>query len=57
MNSVWRKADTFLYVQRCSVCGKYEKELVQHWFFSGIYCVGCVQDRLYDNCRLMREIT
>ena len=56
--SVWRimKKDEHGYVPRCSWCGKYVKELRVHWFFTGLYCVTCIQDILYDNVRTIGEI-
>ena len=55
--AVWRDAsnDT-MYVPRCSICGKWRRDLKTHWFFTGIYCVGCIQDILYDNCRTLEEM-
>lgn len=58
MRSVWtvvRDGDT-PYVHRCSCCGKFWKELRCHWFFTGLYCIACIQDVLYDNCRTVSEI-
>jgi ribosomal protein L34E len=57
--SVWRivKKDEVIYVPRCSSCGKFRKGLRAHWFFTGLYCIECIQDRLYDNARIMREMT
>ena len=56
--SVWRDADleTCPYVARCSKCGRYKKVLKRHWFFTGMYCVQCVQEVLYDNARNFEEI-
>ena len=44
------------YVPRCSFCGKYKKLLKVHWFFTGVYCIACVQDVLYNNVRNIAEI-
>ena len=44
------------YVHRCSVCGKFKSQLRMHWFFTGLYCVACIQDILWDNCRTMEEM-
>lgn len=54
--TIWRKADDTVYVPRCSKCGKWRKDLMQHWFFTGIYCVSCIQDILYDNVRNISEV-
>ena len=58
--TVWRKYDDDIdgaWVPRCSVCGGWKKEeLRRHWFFSGLYCVGCIQDILWDNSRTMEEM-
>lgn len=58
MRSIWRDAviDDLPYVPRCSCCGKYKKKLKVHWFFTGLYCIACIQDVLYDNCRTVDEI-
>jgi hypothetical protein len=55
---IWRivKKDEHSYVPRCSHCGKYTKELRMHWFFTGIYCLPCIQDILYDNARNLEEV-
>ena len=57
MSTVWRdyKQDD-VYVARCSHCGKFRKDLKIHWFFTGTYCIGCIQDVLWDNCRIMEEM-
>lgn len=50
---------TATYVGRCSICGKYQKKegfLKVHWFFNGVYCVGCIQDILYNNARNITEV-
>ena len=56
--AVWRiiKKDEHNYVPRCSACGRFKEELREHWFFTGLYCIGCIQDRLYDNVRIIGEI-
>lgn len=57
MRSVWRDADsTTPYVPRCSICGKFKEVLKRHWFFTGLYCIGCIQDILYDDARTLEEI-
>ena len=58
MRTVWRKVkpEDHNYVPRCSKCGYFKKELRIHWFFTGLYCVACIQDILYDNCRKLEEI-
>lgn len=57
--TVWEPADreTTPYVWRCSRCGYRKKDLFVHWFFTGMYCVSCVQEVLYDNVRSMKEIS
>lgn len=56
--SVWRDAnpDDCYYVPRCSNCGRFRSDLKEHWFFTGMYCVPCIQDRLYDNGRTIKEL-
>ena len=56
--SVWRIVDKkdVVYVPRCSCCGRFKDELRAHWFFTGLYCIACIQDRLYDNARIIGEI-
>lgn len=55
---IWKvlEAEDHCYVPRCSFCGHYKKELRKHWFFTGIYCLACIQDVLYDNCRTITEV-
>lgn len=54
---IWRKhSEDTIYVPRCSRCGYFKREFMQHWFFTGLYCVACIQDVLYDNARTMKEI-
>lgn len=48
--------DEVPYVPRCSYCGKYKRVLKTHWFFTGMYCIACVQDVLWDNARTFEEI-
>lgn len=61
--SVWRKIlpdeiEMGVYVPRCSVCGRYHNkiDLFIHWFFKGYYCVACIQGRLYDDTRTIKEL-
>ena len=56
--TVWQTADlkNVPYVPRCSSCGYYKKELKSHWFFTGLYCIACIQDILWDNTRTMEEM-
>jgi RimJ/RimL family protein N-acetyltransferase len=56
VKTVWIKPDS-QYLNRCSRCGKYRKEdeLREHWFFRGVYCLTCILDVLYDNCRNLEE--
>ena len=57
--TVWRPVDEsdYAYVPRCSICGTFKKEdLNRHWFFTGIYCIGCIQDILWDDTRTMEEM-
>ena len=54
--TVIKREHTGLYEPRCSRCGRYPLKLLKHWFFSGLYCHGCVQDVLYDNMRNIKEI-
>ena len=58
MRTIWLEPDLNTYVPRCGRCGHYKnkEDLRQHWFFNGMYCVGCIQDVLYDDARIMREI-
>ena len=55
---VWREVDPndCIYVARCSFCGAFKRKLLKHWFYTGIYCFGCVQDVLYHNVRTVKEI-
>lgn len=57
--TVWRDADTenLEYVPRCSFCGKYKSHLKRHWFFTGLYCLGCVQEVLYNDVRNIAEVS
>ena len=45
------------YVPRCSKCGKFRHELRIHWFFTGLYCLPCIQGILYDNRRNILEVS
>ena len=62
---IWRKFEprTSDYIGRCSKCGRYESqmkhknELLVHWFFNGVYCRACIQDKLYDDIRTVEEMT
>lgn len=56
--TVWRivDKDSHEYVPRCSNCGYFKKELRMHWFFTGLYCVACINDVLYDNARNLEEV-
>lgn len=58
VRTVWKVVDrdAHCYVHRCSVCGYFKKELRKHWFFTGLYCIGCIQEVLYDDCRTIEEI-
>ena len=48
--------DEHNYVHRCSVCGRFKKRLWKHWFFTGLYCIGCIHDLLWNNARTMEEV-
>lgn len=56
--SLWSSVseDDHPYIHRCSFCGKFKRKLKRHWFFTGIYCVACIQDVLYDNARNISEV-
>ena len=55
--AVWRDAEKDTpYVPRCSRCGYFKKTLKRHWFFTGMYCIACIQDVLWDNTRTMEEM-
>lgn len=58
VRSIWTvvKKEEHEYVPRCSVCGYFKKELRMHWFFTGIYCLACIQDILWDNSRTEEEM-
>ena len=45
-----------VYVPRCSRCGKYRDNLKSHWFFTGVYCVDCIQGVLYGGHRRVKEM-
>ena len=55
---IWQRVprDSTVYVDRCSHCGAFKRFLYKHWFFSGLYCISCIQDVLYDNCRNLKEV-
>lgn len=67
MRSVWRdlNENDVDYIPRCSKCGTYKTDyyvgtekhnnLKVHWFFTGIYCVSCIIDNLYDDTRNLKE--
>ena len=55
--TVWTEASPDdIYEPRCSYCGKYHRKFYFHWFFTGLYCVACINDVLYDNARNVEEI-
>lgn len=56
MKNVWLEKSP-VFEDRCGRCGKYknEKELREHWFFKGVYCITCIIDVLYDNARNLEE--
>ena len=54
--SIWIDFRDDVYDSRCGFCGKWKKVLKEHWFFSGAYCVSCIQDVLYDDARTMEEM-
>ena len=58
MKTVWTPFDSkaSVFVPRCGKCGTYKIDLYVHWFFRGPYCVRCIQNILYDNCRTIQEI-
>ena len=58
VRTVWRVVDLeeTVYVARCSSCGYRKKELREHWFFTGMYCLSCIVDILWDNCRTFEEM-
>lgn len=48
--SVWQIVDDTIdhpYIYRCSKCGKYNRTLRRHWFFTGLYCYQCIMFKLY----------
>ena len=59
MSAVWIPLNPGVYVPRCSKCGRFkdQKKLYTHWFFTGVNCVSCVQDRLYNNARTIKKIS
>mgnify|MGYP000710079602 CR=1 FL=1 len=56
---IWTEPDReeTVYVWRCSKCGSRKEKLMQHWFFTGLYCLSCILDVLYDNCRTIEEVS
>lgn len=58
VRSVWTVIDPndSHYVHRCSHCGYFKKELRAHWFFTGLYCIACIQDILWSNIRTIQEM-
>lgn len=56
--TIWRDhvTGTSDYVPRCSYCGFFKRTLKRHWFFTGLYCLACIQDVLWDNCRTLEEM-
>ena len=59
MSAVWIPLVEGVYVPRCSKCGRFKSQskLYTHWFFTGVYCVSCIQDRLYNNVRTIKEVS
>lgn len=53
MRSVWRDVDTkeVIYVPRCSKCGRFKGTLKAHFFFTGLYCIDCIEENLYGGYR------
>ena len=51
MKTIWRKIDREFtrYVPRCSKCGGFKEDLMEHWFYTGVYCVPCIRFILYDD--------
>jgi hypothetical protein len=59
MFRLWHKSEVLrrtCFVPRCSYCGRYEDFFYRHWFFHGFYCIGCLQEVLFDNTRTIAEI-
>ena len=58
--TIWRDVeitDDEGYVHRCSFCGKIKKKLKAHWFFTGLYCMNCILEVLWNDTRSWKEIT
>ena len=58
VRSVWTivDPDDSVYIHRCSFCGYRRKELREHWFFTGLYCRGCIQEVLWNDVRTFKEM-
>ena len=54
--SIWIDYRADVYRDRCGFCGKFKEKMKEHWFFSGVYCVSCIQDVLYDDARTLEEM-
>ncbi len=55
--NVWTMAEVDdIYEPRCSFCGKYRRRLMFHWFFTGLYCINCIHEVLYDDARSLNDI-
>ena len=55
--TVWRSAaDEEIYEPRCSYCGQWRRNLMKHWFFTGLYCIRCIHECLYNDVRNVDEI-
>ena len=55
--TVWRdfKPRTDVYVPKCSFCGRYKGTLKIHWFFTGVYCIDCIEEGLYGGAISWRK--
>lgn len=59
MKSVWTYFDNDkhgIFVPRCGYCGRFNVQLMIHWFFRGPYCRDCIQENLYGGYRNEEEI-
>lgn len=58
MSAIWRDADldNTIYVPRCSNCGRFKGTLKVHWFFTGMYCIDCIEENLYGGYRSYSEV-
>ena len=58
MARVWRVVapDEHCYVPRCTCCGRFKGTLRMHWFFTGLYCVDCIEENLYGGYRSVKEM-